>query len=200
MMIFVFLACSSNMEKAALQDATTEFDTATESANDFTDVGESTDSVTETVSWWKLAVDIQGIELDGYTEYSVVAVRDLYDQDMNWVCQQSLDIASVVEVSGRVDNAMIWLLVDIAQVQGDCLYEQDLQQMEIGIGTLVQDIAIVQDMVDWRTVDERNTYVEQETLGSYIVLDDVVWAFGVAYVDVSTDMGWIIRPIYAFPW
>ena len=200
MISFVFLACSSNMEKAALQDATMEFDTATDTVNDFTDVGESTDSITETISWWKISMDIQEIDLEDHKEYSVIAFRDLYDQDMNWVCQQSLDIISVVEGSGHLDNSRIWLRMDIGEAQGDCLYEQAARQIEVGVGDIVQDMEIVQDMVDWQSTDERNDYMNQEAFGSYIVLENVVWVFGVAYVDISTDMGWIIRPVYAFPW
>lgn len=189
-----FLACSNSQEKFA-QDAT-EMDTsswATEDADTSTWDSALADFEQEEIVWWKLSGEIT---LD--IEPTIILFRDLYLQDMTFVCRQRLDLMESMLLTSPLEDQGLWIQSTVQGIDSqECRYNRGVEEIRVGVGALIPDLAVALDVIDWHSEAEVLNFDADLAQGAYLQNEEGIWAFGVG---VQQNTAILIRPIYALKW
>ena len=193
--MWFWLACTSNEMKAASDESTFEMDTGF-----YTDTGLMGNEAEEDASpeilpsWKKISVNIES-ELEEMTAY---VWEDLYAADMNWLCQRQIEYGKVETLESPVEQISSWFqLSQPTLLETSCGNDDGIRaQIQVGVGDLVQDIAVATEVTHWL---EQDVSLETEAVwGAYIEgSSDHIWTFGVAY---QPDEGTVVlRTVYSLP-
>jgi len=196
-MILLWIACSSpNMEKSTQDDWM--LDTGLYASEDTSTTGMTEDADENVLipAWMKVSMDIQILE--GLYP-SLEMKRDLFAEDMTWICQQDLQVDVELnpmpllletEVALTLNNFMVF--------EDSCGTIRMEDSMELMIGELLPNVAVATEVTHWLDGDE---YLETESVwGAYVQMspDQDIWAFGIAMQ--PTESHWVVRTVYSLPW
>jgi len=196
-MIWLWVACSSpNMEKSTQDDWM--LDTGLYASEDTATTGmtEDADANVLVPVWMKVSMDIELLE--GLYP-SVEMKRDLFAEDMTWICQQDLQVD--VELNPMpllLETELALTLNNLRVVEDSCGAIRTENSMELMIGELLPNVAVATEVTHWLDGDE---YLETESVwGAYVQMspDQDIWAFGIAMQ--PTESHWLVRTVYSLPW
>ena len=196
-MIWLWVACSSpNMEKSTQEDwmLDTGFYASEDTAS--TGMAEDADASVLDPVWMKVSVDIELLE----GLYPTLEMkRDLFAEDMTWICQQDLQVDVEINPMPLLLEAELALTVsNIMVVEDSCGVTRIEDSMELMIGELLPNVAVATEVTHWLDGDE---YLETESVwGAYVQTspDQDICAFGIAMQ--PTESHWLVRTVYSLPW
>ena len=194
MVWMIWIACSA-MEKSAANEGSWSFDSGMNDAYD-TAVNSSEEDLDSSVnpSWVKISIDLN---IEEYGQASLY--RDLYAEDMTWICQQELVFQDVLTgVSPVTELESWWTLSNPIVLNDNCNISREESPFYIGVGSLLEDVAVASEVTHW--LDREQEPQTDDVWGAYTQSPDAsaIWAFGVAYKLSETE--WKIRTVYSLPW
>lgn len=202
-MWWVLLACSSSDMKTtadSYEEADSGFVYDTGMMND----GAAEADMVETPSWKKLSVNLTEAVVANQSEVVWLAEvwEDLYDDNMMWICRRYVEYGKVERVESpleQLDQSDIWYrLNQPLTIESSCsenLARPD-DEVELGIGVLVEDVAVATEVTHW--LDQDEALETEEVWGAYIQQSpEQIWTFGVAYH--PTENTYILRTVYSLP-
>ena len=193
--MWFWLACSSNDMKAANDESTFEMDSGFYSDTAMMENDAVEDASPEVLpSWKKMSVNIAS-EMEELTAY---VWEDLYAADMSWLCQRQIEYGKVEILESPAEQISSWFqLSQPTTLETSCENDDGVRdQVQVGVGELVQDIAVATEVTHWL---EQDVSLETEVVwGAYILgSPEQIWTFGVAY---QPDEGTIVlRTVYSLP-
>lgn len=196
-MIWLWLACSNQyMEKAEQEDWM--LDTGVYAAGD-TATAEMTDDADANALnpvWMKVSMDIELLE----GLYPTLEMkRDLFSEDMTWICQQDVQVDVEFNPMPLLLGTELALTLSNPIVMDDtCGVIRIENSMELMVGELLPNVAVATEVTHWLDGDQ---YLETESVwGAYVQTNPNadIWAFGIAMQPVEGQ--WLIRTVYSLPW
>ena len=198
-MIWLWLACSNQSMDKAEQDAWM-LDTGLYASGDTAtaEMAEDADpnaNVLEPV-WMKISLDI---EFSDGLYPTLEMKRDLFSEDMTWICQQ--DMAVDVEVNPTpllLDTELALTLSNLTVIEDTCGVSRVEDSMDLMVGELLPNVAVATEVTHWLDGDQ---YLETESVwGAYVQTssNQDIWAFGIAMQ--PTESHWLVRTVYSLPW
>lgn len=202
-MWWVLFACSSSDMKMAA-----EFDDGADSGfvydTGMTNDGAAEADMVESPSWKKISINLTDTAVENQSDslWFAEVWEDLYDDQMTWVCRRRVEYGKVERIESPLEQPEqgdIWYrLNQPSTVESSCseTFSRPDDEMEIGIGILVEDVAVATEVTHWLEQDE--ALETEEVWGAYIQqAPEQVWVFGVAYH--PTENTYVLRTVYSLP-
>ena len=195
-MMWLWLACSSQDMKSTYDayDAS-EFDSGFYADTGVADDDLGNAEAPEVVpTWKKLSVNIT-VETERLTAQMW---EDLYSSDMTWLCQRKIDYGKVENLESPVEQISMWFqLSQPSTIESSCTNDEGVQeQVQLGLGDLLQDIAVATEVTHWL---EQDVSLETEQVwGAYVMEEaEQIWTFGVAFQPDEETL--LLRTVYSLP-
>lgn len=195
-MMWLWLACSSQDMKSTYDayDAS-EFDSGF-----YTDTGEADENLGDAEApeivpaWKKLSVNIT----EDTERWTAHLWEDLYSSDMTWLCQRKIEYGKVENLENPVEQISMWFqLSQPSTLESSCANDEGVQeQVQLGLGDLLQDIAVATEVTHWL---EQDVSLETEQVwGAYVMGEpEQIWTFGVAFQ--PNEQMLLLRTVYSLP-
>ena len=197
--MWLWLACSAQDMKST-DDA---FNASEMDSGFYSDTSENAveedagDAAPEVVpAWKKLSVNIT----EDADRWSALLWEDLYSAEMTWLCQRKIEYGKVETLEGPIEQVSMWFQFSQPNtLESNCLNDEGegvQEQMQLGLGELLQDVAVATEVTHW--LDQDASLETEQVWGAYVLREsEQIWTFGVAFQ--PTEQSVLLRTVYSLP-